>query len=67
MKNSVLRQTINAVLPQNTIEFKTLAFPSMKRKDVNENIQGLLPSIQGQETLKGGDGQWGLSGLRAVG
>lgn len=30
-------------------------------------VQQLPPSIQGQETLKGADGRWGLSGLRAVG
>lgn len=30
-------------------------------------VSGCLPSIQGQETLKGGDRQLGFSGLRAVG
>ncbi|OWK04690.1 hypothetical protein Celaphus_00001844, partial [Cervus elaphus hippelaphus] len=40
VKNSVLRQKINAVLPQNPIEFKALAFPSINRKDGDENSHG---------------------------
>lgn len=45
VKNSVLRQKINSVLPQNPIEFKTLAFPSMKRKDINENSHGYFSIV----------------------